>query len=173
MIAFFTHIGKTMRKGFFCFLAVLSVCLCNLPAQALGKCCPAPSGPPGAPGIIGIDGATGPQGPEGPIGPPGPPGPVNPNLNAPNCSLVILGGRIPIPASGTLQGSGPGYIYVSTPTSVSITTFVNFLQFNATAEDSLGNVFEVVEVADFPIRFEISNSGAEFLNFIGFTCLTA
>lgn len=157
---------------FFPYLIFSFLCFCGAPEHIFGRCCPAPSGPPGPPGVIGQNGPPGPAGPPGAPGPAGPPGPDVQNFGI-DCNLNIVAGRIPIPASGTTSGSGPGFTYTATPTSVSITVFSSFVTFGATAEGPSGTFFEVTGVADFPMRFEISAPGAEFLNFIGFSCQTA
>jgi len=140
----------------------------------IGRCCPAPAGPQGIPGVPGLDGPSVP-GPTGPTGSTGAPGPVS--LLPIDCGLFLTAGRIPIPAVGSIAGGGPGYTYVSTPQTVTFTsqTGINAFSYTyaLTAEDSLGNTFEVVPVLDIPYRFEISAPGAEFVNFIGLSCLTA
>lgn len=160
------------------FTTSLLACLCLFTAMPsshlIGKCCPAPAGPPGPQGIPGPNGTNGPTGPTGATGAPGAPG--TQNLLPITCGLFIISGRIPIPSSGSISGSGPGYTYTATPQTVTINTdsIASFsYSFIVTAEDSLGNTFEVVSVADIPLRFEISAPGAEFVNFVGFSCLTA
>jgi hypothetical protein len=122
-----------------------------------GRCCPGEMGPPGPQGPAGLPGNPGPDGPPGVTGPTGAPGesgiPGEPsNVNSIGCSPTHLFGRVPVPESGTITGSGPGYTFTSTPTFVTIS-----------ANDSRGfyGRFNPIE-GDFTTRLSITKSFAGF-----------
>jgi hypothetical protein len=93
----------------------------NLP-EARSRHCPGPPGFPGPQGPDGPQGLPGVPGPDGPIGASGPQGPTG-ATGATDfvvyCSEAhVVFGNIPIPATGNLTGTGPGYSYTSTPTTI-------------------------------------------------------
>lgn len=141
-----------------------------------GICCPAPRGPQGPPGP---PGAPGENGDPGPIGIPGATGPTGTNgfeNTTTTCNLFMVAGRIPVPLTGSVSGGGPGYIYTATPTSISITAFgVSTYIWGVTAESPRGGAtaVRVTVLGNIPNEFIIEAPGADFVNFIGFGCLTA
>ena len=162
-----------MKNAILFFLCFILTCK---EAEVYGICCPAPSGPPGLPGPDGAPGVDGPAGPTGPIGPAGAPGLDGiQNTSTPGCITFMIAGRIPVPLSGTTTGSGPGYSYTATPTTISIDTFgVNYV-WGVIAESPRGgsDSVRVTIFGNIPNEFIIEAPGADFVNFVGFSCLTA
>lgn len=142
--------------------------------QMACKCSPGDQGPPG---IDGEDGPPGPDGPEGPAGPPGPPGEPGTQNALSSCNLFIVHGRIEVPTTGSVEGSGAGYTYVAFPDHVEIIFGFGLPSWTvqATAEAATGEsaVVSIDTVSFFP-AFTIRIDGtATFVDFLATSCLTA
>lgn len=138
--------------------------------------CKCPPGRQGDQGPAGVPGAPGPNGPTGPTGPTGPAGTTQ-NVNS-SCQLFIIEGRIPLPATGTAVGSGPGFTYVASPTRVDITFVAPISVFNFVAlGEALPGTSVATSILDdvlvFPAFSVILSGPGGFVNFLATACLSA
>jgi len=168
-----------MKRVFFLTIFAMAVQGAMLGNSLLGTCCPAPAGPPGFPGSAGAPGPDGGPGGPGGQGPQGPTGPAQLETICDRTDPSIVAGRVPMPVSGTSTGSGPGFTFTATPTVLSLTftgpTPADEFTFTATAEGPRGGATFVrtVLVFNVPFQIELDPSGADFINFIAFTCTQA